>query len=145
MNRIGAFRLDDKFADVKQRIGTDRAKHLGEPAVVEPMVLGFRRWDRYEGQAVECLLVQRSSKCVCGRSNCPFLVPPFWASAAVNWLLEIEDQVVGRAVGKSLTCRVFTEEVADVILGQIPVVRPCQIVDLSEATGKDVTEPRRSL
>lgn len=65
-------------------------------------------------------------------TDVPSLVRPFRPVSAVHGLLEIDDQVVRRAVRKAPSGGVLSEEQTHVIRVQIMVIAPREIVNPSE-------------
>jgi len=118
MRRFRTPRLRDELANIERRFGLDGAEHPRQPVVAQRVGSRLRGWDRHEGQPAEGLGAQRAPECVGGRPDGPLLVAPLRPVAAVHWLLEVEDEIVGGPVGIATTRGVFADEVAGVVRGQ---------------------------
>lgn len=130
--------LDDEFTDIERLGGRDRPQHPNNPVIIEPIGLRLRWWYGNESGHGEPIRADRRPECLPGLADCTLLMLPFRPTAAINGLLEVQDELVGRTEAEPFACGVFAEEQAGVSLGQVRVVMPCEIVDLCKTARKGV-------
>lgn len=114
----------------------DGLQQLQHAIVVERIALCLRRWNRDEGDfgvSLDC----GTKDCRCLQDRALFVLP-LRGPTLVHRLLEVEDQLVGLAVGMPLARSVFTCVVANVLRVQIVMIRKCQGIDLEYALSQEL-------
>ncbi len=130
--------LDEEFTNIERRGGRDRPQHPNNPVIIERIGLRFRWRYGNESGPGEPIRIDSRPECLPGLLDCTLLMLPFGPPAAINGLLEVQDDLVGRAEAEPFACCIFAEEQAGVGLGQVKVVTSCKIVDLCKTARKGV-------
>ena len=128
MRRLHIVSLYDQLPYVERGTRAYATEHLRHPVVVRGIMSRFGGRDRNKRQRAQVCIAENAADGYCCLRDRARLVWPLWRPAEAHILLQIKDQIVGRAMLEASAGRVLADECTRVGLFEIAVTRARQLV-----------------